>query len=468
MNRRTAIKFGASLAAVSGTGLYGGYYLMPPGRSRALESVDALAQRLYTSLDPHQRSETCVSYDHPLRQYHNRGVGGGGRSILGGFTREQRQILTDLLYAGLSDTGRERVPEQDLTRWAGVHTMHVLICGDPTAPPYQIILTGVHLNLRLGGKSREGAAFGGPQVYGDQRGNGRVGLPGNVYREQFVIAQRILRSLDSGRRKHALLEEAPVQTKIELQGRHGVFAGIPVQELEPEGKALAHDLVEGILSAYPRGDVAYARECLVANGGLDALFLSYYQHGEDGEIPEGQVFRLEGPSAVFYFRGYPHVHAFINVAMDGDSPLSVGEPLGTNPAWLDHSSVKMLFETALRAETGSDLSYYNESSVAGRLRPGLVHSGDIYSLESWQELVEVVDVRGSNLSTALVTELRKRGITPDLQKTYSVATTSYVANELSEKLGRIESRRRPGLMLRDLTVTYLRSHGFPTSPGSDV
>jgi Protein of unknown function (DUF3500) len=468
MNRRTALKFGASLAAVAGTGLYGGYHLLPPGRSRALESVDALAQRLYTSLDLQQRSETCVRYDHPLRQYHNRGVSGGGRSILGGFTREQRQILTDLLYAGLSDTGRERVPEQDLTRWAGVHTMHVLICGDPTAPPYQIILTGVHLNLRLGGKSREGAAFGGPQVYGDQRGNGRVGLPGNVYREQFVIAHRLLRSLDSGRRKHAVLEEAPVQTKIELQGRHGAFAGIPVQELDAEGKALAHDLVESILSTYPRGDVAYARECLAANGGLDALFLSYYQHGEDGEISEGQVFRLEGPSAVFYFRGYPHVHAFINVAMDGDSPLSVGEPVGTNPAWLDHSGVKMLFETALRAETGSDLSYYNESSVAGRLRPGLVHSGDIYSLESWQELVEVVDVRGSNLSTALVTELRKRGITPDLQKIYSVATTLYVANDLSEKLGRIESRRRPGLMLRDVTVAYLRSHGFPTSLGSDV
>jgi len=340
-----------------------------------------------------------------------------------------------------------------------------LICGDPTAPPYQIILTGVHLNLRLGGKSPEGAAFGGPQVYGDQRGNGRVGLPGNVYREQFDIAHRMLRSLDSGRRKQALLEEAPVQTKIELQGRHGAFAGIPVQELEPEGKALARDLVESILSTYPPGDVSYARECLVANGGLDALFLSYYQHGEDGDIPEGQVFRVEGPSAVFYFRGYPHVHAFINVGMDGDSPLSVGEPLGTNPAWLDHSGVKMLFETALRVETGSELSYYNESSVAGRLRPGLVHSGDIYSLESWQELVEVVDVRGSNLSTALVTDLRKRGITPDLQKTYSVATTSYVANELSEKLGRIESRRRPGLMLRDLTVAYLRSHGFP---GSDV
>jgi len=466
MNRRTAIKYGAGLVAAAGTGLYGGYHLVPPRRSRVLEPVDALAQRLYTSLDAEQRAQTCVSYDHPLRQYHNRGVSGGGRSILGGFTREQRRILTDLLHAGLSDAGRERVPEEYFTRWTGVHSMHVLICGDPTAPPYQIVLTGVHLNLRLGGKSREGAAFGGPQVYGDQRGNGHIGLPGNVYRDQFVLAQRLLHSLDSGRRKHAVLEEAPVQTQIELQGRHGVFPGIPVSDLGPDGKALAHELIERILSTYPTDDVAYARECLSENGGVDALFVSYYQHGEDGGIPEGQVFRLEGPSAVFYFRGYPHVHAFLNVAMDGDAPLSVGESLGTNPAWLDRAGVKKLFESALRTETGADLSYYNESSVAGRLRPGLIRSGDIYSLESWQERAEVVEVRGSNLSAALQSSLRERGIAPDLGKIYSVATTKYVVDELRQKLGRIESRR-PGAMLRDVTVAYLRSHGFELSNFGD-
>src|SRR5262245_48464161 len=332
MNRRTVLKLGAGLLA-GGTGLYGGYQLVPPRRSRVIEPVHALARRLYTSLDPEQRAQTCVSYDHPLRQYHNRGVSGGGRSVLGGFTREQRQILTDLLYSGLSESGRERVPEEYFTRWTGVHSMRVLVCGDPTAPPYQIILTGCLLTSRIGGKSGEGAAFGGPQIYGDQRGNEKVGLPGNVYRDKFVLAQRLLQGLDPGIRKHALLEEAPVQTQIELQGRHGVFDGIPVAELGTEGKSLAHELVERIFSTYPLDDVLHARECIVANGGLDALHLSYYQHGEDGDIPEGQVFRLEGPSTALYFRGYPHVHAFINVAMDGDAPLSVGEPLGENPTW---------------------------------------------------------------------------------------------------------------------------------------
>ena len=117
MNRRTALKLGTSLSVMAGAGLYGGYRLLPPRRSRVLEPVDVLARRLYTSLDPQQRATTCVSYDHPLRQYHNRGVWGGGPSILFGFNRAQRAILTDLLYAGLSEEGRGRVPEEYFARW---------------------------------------------------------------------------------------------------------------------------------------------------------------------------------------------------------------------------------------------------------------------------------------------------------------------------------------------------------------
>src|SRR5205823_13863709 len=98
--------------------------------------------------------------------------------------------------------------------------------------------------------------------------------------------------------------------------------------------------------------------------------------------------------------------------MDADAPLSVGEPLVNNPAWLDHAGVKALFETALRSETGSDLSYFSKDSVAGRLRAGPIRSGDIYSLESWQDNAEVVDVLGANLSAGMVRALREQGADP--------------------------------------------------------
>jgi hypothetical protein len=459
VNRRTALRIGAQAGVLGGLGLVGGYQVLPPGPSRQLEPLNTLARQLYASLDAEQRADTCVPYDHPLRQYHNRGVIGGGRDILFGFSRHQRKILTDLMYAGLSAEGRTRVPDEFFTRWAGVHALRVLICGAPASPPYQIVLSGNHLNLRLGGQSREGAAFGGPQVYGDQRGNEQPGLPGNLYRDQFVLAERILRNMDPSQRTRAVLEEAPVQTGIELQGPHGTFPGVPLAELATGEQALARELVDRILATYPPDDVAYAHACLQANGGVDALALSYYEHGEDGAISEGQVFRLEGPAAVFYFRGFPHVHAFVNVAMDADAPLSSGEALGDNPAWLDRAGVKALFETALRSETGADLAFYPAESVAGRLRPGPIRSGDIYSLESWQEGVEVVDVHGSNLSASLLAKVSPSGHEPDRTKTYSIATTSYGAGELKRQLGRLEARR-PGPMLRAVTVAYLKQHGF--------
>ena len=456
MNRRTAFKVGAGLGVAGAAGALG-YQVVPPAPSAQLQHVDALARQLYASLDAEQSADSCVPYDHPLRQYHNRGVWGGGREVLFGFSRHQRGILTDLMHAGLSAEGRNRVPDQDLTRWSGVNSLRVLICGDPAAPPYQIVMTGVHLNLRLGGASREGAAFGGPQVYGDQRGNERPGLPNNVYREQFVLARRLFQGMDAATQKRAMLERAPVQTGIELQGPRGVFPGVPIAHLDAGHQALARTLVERIVATYATDDVAYALACIKANGGVDGMSLSYYARGEDGAIPEAQVFRLEGPGAVLYFRGYPHVHAFINIAMDGDAPLSSGERLADNPAWLDAAGVKALFEAAMRTETGADLGYYPEDSVAGRLRPGPIRSGDIYTLESWQESVEVGEVHGSVLQKTPLVKLAQSEI--DGTKMYKVATTGYGVGRLRDELGPVESPQPRG-MLRDLTIAYVKRHGL--------
>ena len=296
-------------------------------------------------------------------------------------------------------------------------------------------------------------------MYGDQGGNERTGLPGNVYRDQFVLARQLLQSLDAERRQRAVLEDAPVQTSIELQGRHGVFPGVAVSDFERDQQASVRALVERILATYPPDDVAYARACLETNGGVEKLFLSFYQRGEDGPIPEGQVFRLEGPGAVLYFRGFPHVHAFVNIAMDGDAPLSSGELLSENPAWLDRGGVKRLFEAAMRAQTGAQLAYYPEESVAGRLRPGSIRSGDIYSLESWQDAVEVGELHGSILEGPAFAKMTSSGDPIDRTRIYTVATTNYGVGQLREDLGRVESPRARGL-LRDAVAEYIRRRGF--------
>src|SRR5215813_12112283 len=160
INRRRALQV---LGTLGGLGLAGRYALLPPSRSRKLDAPRELAIRFYESLSAEDRKRICVDYDDPIRQFHNKGVRGGGLWVnpmsLGW---EQRSIVNDLLHAGLSEAGQQRVPNEFFTRWPGVHSMNVLLCGNPKTQPYQLILTGPHLNLRVGGRSREGAAFGGP------------------------------------------------------------------------------------------------------------------------------------------------------------------------------------------------------------------------------------------------------------------------------------------------------------------
>jgi hypothetical protein len=449
MNRRQLLKW---LGGAAGVGLAGRFALLPPSPSRRKESAHTLAVQLFEALDVEARKNACVAYDHPLRQYHNRGVWGGGLQInphsLGW---EERSILTDLFYAGLSEAGQERVPNEFFAKWPGVHSMKLLFCGDPKEPPYQVILTGAHLNLRIGGKCREEVAFGGPLVYGDQRGDAQQGLPGNLYRSQFQASHRLFSSLRPEERQIAIQEKAPIQTQIELRGSQGEFAGVSIERLSKESRALARELVDEILGNYPAEDVAYARECLEHNGGVDGLFLSYYREGEVGGSGQYQIFRLEGPAAVFYFRGYPHVHAFINVAMNGDAPLSVGELIGTNAEPLEGDAVKRLFEDAMRAETGADLAYYDREAVVGRLRAGPIRQGDIYNLESWQDSISVFEVKGSSFRPPFVAELRARyEIDPDPRKVYTIATPGD-----GEWLGEMEASRE-SVMLRDATIAHLK------------
>ena len=464
MNRRLLLKTAVAAGAVAGAGALGRYALLAPPRSAELASVDELAVRLFATLSPEARAQACVAYDHPLRQYHNRGLWLGGLTVsAASLDWNSRRLLTDIMHAGLSAVGRGRVPLQDSTRFMGVNMMQLLVCGDPRTGPYQLLLSGVHLNLRLGSTSPEGAAFGGPQVYGDQRGNEVVGLPGNAYRYQLEGAQRLVTALTPAERGRARVARAPAQVNIGVQGAGGRFDGVPIADLAPTKRALARELVAGILDTYADEHAAYAWQCLERNGGVDALHFADYELDFDGGRRAGaaasQIFRLEGPAAVLHFRGEPHVHAFINVTMDGEQPLSVGDVLGETSATLEGEGLRAFFETAMRAHAEADAAYYPLQGVVGRLRAGTVRTGDVWAAESWVNDLVVVEVQGADLADELANVMRLRGIAPQARARYRIATTDYLAREESGRLGRVGAARRLG-PLRDALAAHARAHGF--------
>ena len=180
----------------------------------------------------------------------------------------------------------------------------------------------------------EGAAFGGPQVYGDQRGNERPGLPGNVYRDQFLPAQRILLNLDaieaqSARcsRKRPCKPESSCKDAARLASGHCRVRGSRSRTRRSLGT-----LVERIVATYPTDDVAHARACLQANGGVDgAVPQLLRRRGEDGAIAEGQVFGSKAWVLCSISAGIPHVTPSSTSRMNADAPLSSGERARRQP-----------------------------------------------------------------------------------------------------------------------------------------
>jgi hypothetical protein len=469
MNRRQLIKAGVGMGALAAGGAMARYALLSPPPLVATP-IDALAAQVHSGLSATARKQACFALDHPLRQVHNRGLWLGGVNVNAfSLSWDARRALSTLLRQQLSAEGFERLLSQYPSRISGVNYLNLLMFGTPGEGPWQMLLSGIHLNLRVGSQISDsaafgGTAFGGPVVYGDQRGNERDGLPGNVFRYQMQAAHQLIAGLTPAQRGAIRVTQAPPQTCIAVQGRDGRFDGLPVAELPLESRKLAHTVVAGILENYGEANAAHALECLNRNGGVDALhFADYdvdYQGGRHAGDKPSQVFRLEGAGAVFHFRGQPHVHAFVNVERDVDQPLSLGDVLGTNPAALEGQTLRTWFETAMREQAQADFAYYPGSSLAGRLRAGTLRTGDVWAAESWVDDLVVCEVKGADIPPGFGRFMSSRGKPPQAQSTYRIATTGYMAASGDEsRFGRASASRNLGL-LRNALVTQASRHGF--------
>jgi hypothetical protein len=465
MNRRQLLTAGAGIGALAAAGAAARYAVLSPPQRRDSSSIDELAAQIHAELATSAQARACFDYDHPLRQVHNRGVWLGGLTVNAvSLSWNARRALTTILHQKLPMEGLQRLLSQFPAIFSGVNFLQLLMFGTPGRGPWQMLLSGVHLNLRVGSPSHDGTAFGGPQVYGDQRGNGQPGLPGNVFRYQLQAAHELITGLTPAHRGAIRVAQAPPQTCIAAQGRGGRFDGVPVADLPLRSRTQAQALVRAILDNYGEDDAAYAWECLHRNGGVEALYFADYDVDfEGGRRAAGnpsQIFRLEGPGAVFYFRGEPHVHAFVAVEQNVDQPLSLGEALGMASVSLEGEALRTWFESAMLTHTQADCAYYPSVSIAGRLRAGTVRTGDIWAAENWRDDLIVCEVRGEEVAPALSKLMTGRANTPQAHRTYRIATTGDVAaNSAESRIGRVSNLRNWG-PLRNALVSQVRLRGF--------
>jgi hypothetical protein len=279
---------------------------------------ETLVKTFYESLTEAQRKTVLFPWEHPLRQRVENNWAIVKPSIGEFFTADQQAMIRDIFRGLHSEEYFPRVMEHLKEDAGGIENYHVALFGTPGSGKFEWVLTGRHCTARCDGDSEAGAAFGGPIFYGHaaRSFNEAADHPGNVYWYQAKRANAVFQALDGKQREKALLRATPPDDNsgsIRLRGTGSELPGLPVAAMSKDQKQLVQEVMADLLRPYRRADADECLKLIDAAGGMEKLAMAFYRHGDIGDDGVWDIWRLEGPAMVWYFRGSPHVHTWVHV-----------------------------------------------------------------------------------------------------------------------------------------------------------
>jgi len=288
------------------------------------KTPETLVKQLYDSLSDAQKQVVCFDWDFqdPQRGLLRTRVANNWHITKPAineefFTDDQRGMIRAIFEGIIQPDWHAKIDKQLQDDAGGFgKSQNIAIFGKPGAGNFEFVMTGRHMTLRCDGNSAEHVAFGGPIFYGHaaQGFNEKPDHPGNVFWEQAIEANRVYEMLDGRQRKLAEVATTPREQAVGFRGADGPFPGIPITELTADQKEQVQKTLQKLLEPYRQSDRDEVVACLKAQGGLDRCALAFYTDSDVGNDRVWDNWRLEGPSFVWYFRGDPHVHVWVNVA----------------------------------------------------------------------------------------------------------------------------------------------------------
>lgn len=297
------------------------------------KAPESLVKKLYDSLSDAQKEEICFTWDYTddrkvLRTHvsNNWFITDVKKVGIGTdfYTRDQKDMIEALFWSLYNKDWHDRIRKQLKDDAGGYGKQQtVAIFGKPGSEKFELVMTGRHLTIRCDGNSTEHVAFGGPIFYGHaaQGFNEKPDHPGNVFWPQALKANELFKMLDGKQREAALFEKMPPESAVAFRGKDPI-PGLRVSEMSKDQRAHLQGVLDLLLEPYRLTDRQEVTKCLEAQGGLDQVRLSFYREGDIGSDGIWDVWRLEGPSFVWHFRGSPHVHVWVNVADDPSVPTN--------------------------------------------------------------------------------------------------------------------------------------------------
>jgi len=313
--RRDFLKTTAGAAAASALGSVP----LVARAAGALAKSETLVATLFKSLGEEQRKAVCFPFEHPLRSKvdNNWMIADPLKKV---FNADQQAMIRDIFLGLHSPEYADRVMEQVVHDSGGDGFdggTSVALFGEPGSGKFEFVLAGRHCTRRCDGDSVEGTAFGGPIFYGHaaQGFNEKPDHPGNIYWYQAKRANEVFQMLDGKQREIALLGDGRAEhgnDTVKLAGSESGLAGISVADLSRDQRDEVRLVMADVLAPFRKPDTDEALK-LIEAAGFEKLHLSFYKNQDIGNDGVWDVWQIEGPTMVWYFRGKPHVHVWVNV-----------------------------------------------------------------------------------------------------------------------------------------------------------
>ncbi len=287
--------------------------------ARAAKS-ETLVQQFAKTLTEAQRAKICFSFEDRKRTLVDNNWHIVDEKLGSFFTKDQQAMVREIFLGLHSPEYAEKVMQQVVhdSGKAGFEDSSVALFGEPESGKFEFVLTGRHCTRRCDGDSVEGAAFGGPIFYGHAAGtfNETAEHPGNAYWYQAKRANAVFQMLDGKQREKALLARGREETgndTVKLRGKNADIEGLAVADMTKDQREGVRGVMRDLLAPFRKEDTDEAMKFIEA-AGLENLHMAFYKAGDIGNDGVWDVWQIEGPNMVWYFRGAPHVHVWVNIA----------------------------------------------------------------------------------------------------------------------------------------------------------
>lgn len=320
LSRRDFLAASAAGAALAGTGIPS---FATAADTPAKSTPETLVKQLFDSLKPEQQKEVCFDWDYqdPQRGLLRTRISNNwhiSKPVINSnfFTGDQQKLIREIFEGVIVPEWHAKIDKQLKDDAGGFgNSQNIAIFGKPGDGKFEMVMTGRHMTLRCDGNSTENVAFGGPIFYGHAASgfDEKPGHPGNVFWEQALAANKVYEMLDGKQRKLAEVAQTPDEEAVGFQGDKPK-PGISLSELSKDQLEEVEKTLRVLLSPYRQTDRDEVAECLKAQGGLTKCHMAFYTDEDLGNDRVWDNWRLEGPAFVWYFRGFPHVHVWANVA----------------------------------------------------------------------------------------------------------------------------------------------------------